>query len=469
MVPKQDTLKWRIHGKEPSDHHRSLINAIVFEKDYIWNVDCFNFAMTGSLTIGNCIQDLWFATYLLLRISTVLPDCAITVTDDDGEFLLIEASKYLSEFQPENVENRVWIHVGKLHIIPLCFAVDSVPKALDMVKDDSITTLAPQEVHQAALARTLEFEASSFTNIHSQNVMLPRAIAHILDYEESLITPIAHAFMEYCQIRLNLETLKNPSKEAQSCPEPSLVKYNVKFTRLVYAQLMSVDLDSKINKEYDLGKKIKLGFNLCHSSSASNDFADTVKQIMELTVAATYPEISDDSDKWMYMDNEELDRLNTCANLSISDDESGLDSDSSDEDETPKLNKQEREQMEKVGSLMSSFEKFSSIESDTRGIIEEGDESPSEDDEPIEFDADVFMQALSANPHVETQNSEYDDEQEQTDAELHMNLKSGFEEVEREVDVETNLIKNILASMEMQQGGPGPSTTLFNNLGVRFQ
>jgi SGT1 protein len=96
MEPKQDTLKWRIHGKEPSDHHRSLINAIVSEKDYIWNVDCFNFAMTGSLTFGNCIQDLWFATYLLSRISKVLPDCAISVTDDDGEFLLIEASEYLS-------------------------------------------------------------------------------------------------------------------------------------------------------------------------------------------------------------------------------------------------------------------------------------------------------------------------------------------------------------------------------------
>lgn len=85
------------------------------------------------------MDDEWFIVWLLFQLSEYDPELVISVVDNDGQFLLIEAALVLPRWiKPENTKNRVimfaggepkigrltiiiqvWIHQGNLHIIPL--------------------------------------------------------------------------------------------------------------------------------------------------------------------------------------------------------------------------------------------------------------------------------------------------------------------------------------------------------------
>ena len=58
--------------------------------------------------------------WILVEISRKFPECVVEVTDDDGQFLLIEAAESIPEWIcPDNSDRRVYLHRGNLHIIPL--------------------------------------------------------------------------------------------------------------------------------------------------------------------------------------------------------------------------------------------------------------------------------------------------------------------------------------------------------------
>ena len=111
----------------------------------------------GSLSFGDNIEDEWFAVWLLLELTRAFPvtarcgggahaGCAAAVLrpclpalrcltcnrmlapgrplcrvwDNDGEFLLIEAAYGLPRWlKPETAQNRVWLHRGAVHLVPL--------------------------------------------------------------------------------------------------------------------------------------------------------------------------------------------------------------------------------------------------------------------------------------------------------------------------------------------------------------
>jgi hypothetical protein len=74
----------------------------------------------GSSCVGDNIEDEWFITWILLQITSKFRNTTATISDSDGEFLLIESSDVLpSWLKPEIAINRVFLRHGKVHIIPL--------------------------------------------------------------------------------------------------------------------------------------------------------------------------------------------------------------------------------------------------------------------------------------------------------------------------------------------------------------
>ncbi|KAK9679091.1 hypothetical protein K7432_016422 [Basidiobolus ranarum] len=145
--------------------------------DYIWNKEHFNLRikrgddsdpsypfLAGSTTFADCIEDEWFIVFLLKEISLIFPECVIRVFDNDGDFLLIEAALYLPEWiTPENSQNRVYIHNGKYHIVPIPktpadFGVFpagqlSIQKAVEIVRKSSHLTVQKGRIQSAMQER----------------------------------------------------------------------------------------------------------------------------------------------------------------------------------------------------------------------------------------------------------------------------------------------------------------------------
>lgn len=70
-------------------------------------------------------MDEWFLVWLFFYLTSSSPnashfgDLTITLTDHDGQFLLIEAAHLLpSWLSPETSHNSVFLRQGRLHILP---------------------------------------------------------------------------------------------------------------------------------------------------------------------------------------------------------------------------------------------------------------------------------------------------------------------------------------------------------------
>uniref|UniRef100_A0A8C7ZWI4 Uncharacterized protein n=1 Tax=Oryzias sinensis TaxID=183150 RepID=A0A8C7ZWI4_9TELE len=72
-----------------------------------------------TFIFGDNVEDEWFIVYLLQQITKTFSDLVVSVEDNDGEFILIEAADYLPKWlSPDTSENRVFLFRGELHIIP---------------------------------------------------------------------------------------------------------------------------------------------------------------------------------------------------------------------------------------------------------------------------------------------------------------------------------------------------------------
>jgi hypothetical protein len=107
-----------------------------FVSDYIWQNEpfCLDVEETtidhlhphhrrcgvgGTTMFGDNIEDEWFIVSLLFIVSLRFQHVACTIWDNDGQFLLIEAGCVLDDWmQPDVMSNRVFIHKGKISIVP---------------------------------------------------------------------------------------------------------------------------------------------------------------------------------------------------------------------------------------------------------------------------------------------------------------------------------------------------------------
>ncbi|SPO20020.1 related to SGT1 protein [Ustilago trichophora] len=146
-------------------------------------------------TGGECIEDEWYATHLLIRASTQFAQhqLCISVEDEDGQFLLIEAADHLPNWvTPEAVTNRVWIFDGHLHLIsPHLKSNDdgsmSPSTAIELVTDKSTLTRTSDNIEVAAFARAFEFPSAAEPHHHRTLAYLPRRVARVLAADPQLI------------------------------------------------------------------------------------------------------------------------------------------------------------------------------------------------------------------------------------------------------------------------------------------
>ncbi|KAI9209446.1 SGT1 protein-domain-containing protein [Polychytrium aggregatum] len=226
-----------------------LSDACLITEGYIWHKDRFNLAvsvsgsempsLSGRQRIGDCIDDEWFVVYVLLELSKKYPDIAVRVQDTDGEFLLIEAAMELpSWLDPTTSPNRTYIHRGKLHIVPRIHSHGlggdiSLRAGLAAVADEQIQTQASVLVDKAISARTQRYPAKAARNTHHASCIVPLKVAHLLYHEPQLVSAAVEAF--YLRDPISLKACH----KMETFPPATNVRMTIKFSRLLYAQLLS--------------------------------------------------------------------------------------------------------------------------------------------------------------------------------------------------------------------------------------
>ena len=227
--------------------------------DYIWQNDCFNLTsqdlerpremgkseqfqfLKGSTNFGDNIEDEWFIVYLLFSISKQFPDVAITVNDNDGDFLLIEAAEYLPKWlEPDTSKNRVFVYQGKLHIIPLPCKPSEIPlfptgkpticQALKILKANPEKTIALPWIQDPILKKILEYPKKARDCFHNVLCYVPPKVKYLLDTKNSLISPAVLAFVNQDLVKTGQSLVHFNLK--------SLVPCRVRFTKCLYGQLV---------------------------------------------------------------------------------------------------------------------------------------------------------------------------------------------------------------------------------------
>jgi hypothetical protein len=222
-----------------------------FLKEYIWQRDSLKldlvreenqWLLRGRSNYGDSVADEWLIVYFLRELSKEFKDAWIRIYDSDGEFLLIEAANALPKWlNPEVAENRVWINSHRLLIIPLGKEEDPAPltqaQALQVI---DATPARPQQyvkVEKEAFHRLAGYPAAISENQHHATLPLPRKVAHILHINPSYIAPVVEAF--YLRDPISIRLLQpEKSKTSLTFPPEDFVDVSVRFTKVLYAQLL---------------------------------------------------------------------------------------------------------------------------------------------------------------------------------------------------------------------------------------
>lgn len=207
----------------------------------------------GITHYGDNVEDEWLIVYLLRELSKEYPQLWVRVSDSDGEFLLIEAAKVTPKWlSPENDTNRVWIHDGKLLLIPLADSTTttskplSLPEAIKAIKTSPPSTFIHSPLVEAESFYRLEKYPAQITAVlHHARVSIPRKLAHILHLRPKAVAPATEAF--YLRDPRALKPLLSPSPEKGggggsgllTFPPTDLVTISVRFSKVLYAQLKS--------------------------------------------------------------------------------------------------------------------------------------------------------------------------------------------------------------------------------------
>ncbi|KAI4627592.1 uncharacterized protein J4E87_004156 [Alternaria ethzedia] len=242
-----------IQTRERLQAFQRALNALEkkFLKEYIWQRDSLKldlvreehrWLLKGRSNYGDSVADEWLIVYFLRELSKEFKDAWIRIYDSDGEFLLIEAANALPKWlNPEVAENRVWINSHRLLIIPL--GKEEEPGPLTQAQAIQIigaTPARPQQyikVEKEAFHRLAGYPAAISENQHHATLPLPRKVAHILHSNPSYIAPVVEAF--YLRDPISIRLIQpEKSKTPLTFPPEDFVDVSVRFTKVLYAQLL---------------------------------------------------------------------------------------------------------------------------------------------------------------------------------------------------------------------------------------
>ncbi|OAD78580.1 SGT1 transcription factor [Phycomyces blakesleeanus NRRL 1555(-)] len=284
---------------------------------YLWQKDRFNLCIAydekndpsypflhGVARFGDCINDEWFIVFLLRQISVQLPEAVITIADNDGDVLLIEAAMELpSWLDPTNSQNRVYVHKGKVHIIPLpttpaeIMQIPSVGKlgrtqAITIVRQSLVPTEASFSVQAIIQERIKGYPRAAKEEIHRARCILPKQAAFVLLKSPELLPLAIEAF--YLREPISLKAC---AKMNQFSPIHNNVDSIVKFTKTTYAQTVSQKFYAPKpfhlppitkKKEFnaaELGMKVACGLEMLYADERTNQTEEQEKYRFDLDPA----------------------------------------------------------------------------------------------------------------------------------------------------------------------------------------
>lgn len=266
------------------------------------------------------------------------------------------ANKLPKWINPDVDANRVWIHKGKLLLIPAEGNNGkpgklSLHEAVNFIKSSPELLFYDSSVESEAFYRLEKYPGYISTTLHYATVTIPRKLAFILRTVPKSIAPAVECF--YVQDPTGMKSLIKavPQTTAASLtfPPRDLVTISVKFTRVLYAQLKSQPFslvppvwavvlrpaeraatsksasaeEMKLFARLELGMKLCVGFellaqNMEHTDSkAVREVAIMLEDLAEDgdSTLPTDAEIQawphskrDDDDSWMDIDFDDLDK-----------------------------------------------------------------------------------------------------------------------------------------------------------------
>ncbi|KAL2839071.1 SGT1 protein-domain-containing protein [Aspergillus pseudoustus] len=316
-------------------------------KDYIWQREGFKLEITkadgitslnGRTTFGDSIEDEWVIVYLLRELTGKHEDIWATVTDSDGQFLLVEAAGALPAWlEPDIADNRVWINRGDLVIIKPKNEKNRVTEQVSLsesrriIKDDSKRLMRSTMIQEEAFYRLRNYPKQISDNLHSARITLPRKIAFLLHQKPAYISAAVEAF--YLRDPIALKPLRGKDTDGLLFKPVDFVSVSTRFTRVGYAQVKSQDFpapkswvgslpstdDRSVYDRAETGMKISCGFEMLLTDPQNQDKAlvREIKLVLEdlETGDETLPtdeEIQtwdqrEDDEKWLDISFEDLD------------------------------------------------------------------------------------------------------------------------------------------------------------------
>ncbi|KAL5473969.1 hypothetical protein EMCRGX_G028539 [Ephydatia muelleri] len=212
----------------------------------------------GQTCFRDNVEDEWLIVYILFKLSERFEDLVISVSDSDGEFLLIEAANMLPKWvNPESAENRVFIYRAE---------------AVKTVRTQTLLTRANAQIQETIHKRLSCFPHGLQTSVHRAHCHLPYTAAYVLSRDPQLVAAAVHAFCDHDNS--NVQVCRK--MEHFSATKHSCITARVDFTRCLYAKLLrqqnlgvprnsgfkTLPSSHPQHKAYDLGMKLACGLEM---------------------------------------------------------------------------------------------------------------------------------------------------------------------------------------------------------------
>jgi hypothetical protein len=471
---------------------------------HTWHQDAFQLVVRdeegwhlyGKSYVGDNVMDEWYIVYLLVKISRRFVDVRVSVVDGDGEVLLIEAAEHLEDWmQPDVVKDRVYIKEGLVHVVPRSEREGEVGK-LGVLAKLGVGTQAPSAVQGAIAQRLAVFPEILGEHVHYTRCTVPRQVAHVLYHDPKLVAHAVAAFYTRDPVQV-----RKASWMKQFPPE-DMVTTTIQMTRAMYAQLTFQQFHAP--KRYpmppegdagfpaaDVGLKVTVGLEILCLETVDREayevdaafkerFAghemDVWQLFRQFTTGEWMPKdqiavhrvqhalaqpmvaphllISNQeasSDDWLTINEGDLESTLAQFETNFTPMDETLSESDDDSDAAP------------VDDLYNRVDTFMAQEADA-----EGAELPRPS--TLTFNPDLFLSILQQIGEPQEEVDSMDELDAATERELaSTTLTQSFAHVDEGTglhmstqDMHVNLYKNMMASIQAQQGQAGPGSTLLH-------
>eukprot|EP00116_Pleurobrachia_bachei_P003072 sb/3463334/ len=222
--------------------------------DIIWNAECFTLTpvshpshphLKGQVWFDSSLEDEWYVVWLLRKLTAQFPGIVSKVWDDDGEFMLIEASDAVPPWLiPEISDNRVFLYRGKVAIVPQ----PTTPAHMGLFPMTGVTLdQALRCIHHinleeesARIDKLVCERLSDFPkrSLHKCRVHLPVPLIHALSQNPGLISSIISMYLYADRQEITSVVKHKRLLWVDTCDA------NITLTRCQYAQLYSQRISS---------------------------------------------------------------------------------------------------------------------------------------------------------------------------------------------------------------------------------